>query len=192
MSSAFDGPGAWLTAKIMARMNAEAEREAVERLAPGRSDRVLVIGFGPGVGLARLAAVGPGLQIVGIDPSGTMLKVAARRNRRALASGQMSLIRSDLSGFRNEGPPFDGVVAVHSLQFCRPLDVAAGQLAVLMRPGARLVTITHDWAMARHAGSVDAFVAEAELGFAAAGFSGFASGPAKAEKGGAILVTATR
>jgi len=192
MASLFDGPAGWLIGQLMARLNAGAEREAAEILAPIAGERLLVIGFGPGVGLQALDARHRDLRIVGADPSAAMLRATGRRNRDAVAAGRITLVQATLDQLDLPPAGFDAAMAVHSLQFCRPLASAAAKLAHLLRPGGRLVSITHGWAMARHAGSVEAFLAEAQAAFADAGFVAISSGPARAERGRAIRFSAER
>jgi threonine dehydrogenase-like Zn-dependent dehydrogenase len=74
----FDGPLGGLAAPVMARLNADAEAAAVARLAPSAGAEVLVIGFGPGVGLRLLSGVAGIGRIAGIDPSQAMLNHARR------------------------------------------------------------------------------------------------------------------
>jgi|GEM_PF-1265939 len=192
MSIVFDGPAGRLTALVMARMNAAAEREAVDMLAPGPNDHILVIGFGPGVGLQYLARRHPKVQIVGIDPAEAMMTAAARRNRAALSRGQIHLVRATVEQLDMPAASFDAAIAVHSLQLCEPISATAAKLGSLIRVGGRLVSITHDWAMARHAGSVEAFVDQARDAFEAAGFVRINSANAKAEKGRAVMFSAMR
>jgi ubiquinone/menaquinone biosynthesis C-methylase UbiE len=176
----------------MARMNRAAEAEALEMLAPAPDASVLAVGFGPGVGLALLAdrlTVG---RVVGVDPSGTMLKTATRANRTAIAAGRVELrqARADATGAPDA--TFDGAVAVNSLQLCAPFAATAGELARVLKPGARLVSLTHDWALARHGGSAEAWLAEARAALAAAGFVELRDFRGQAEKGRIVALTAQR
>ena len=63
--------------------------------------------------------------------------------------------------------PFDGVIAVNTLQLCEPIVDTARELARVMKPGAKLISLTHDWAMKRHAATVDTWLAKTEAAFAA-------------------------
>jgi ubiquinone/menaquinone biosynthesis C-methylase UbiE len=53
---------------IMARMNREAGEQVVDLLEVRPGDRVLEIGFGPGVAIQRLVVRTPGGFIAGVDP----------------------------------------------------------------------------------------------------------------------------
>jgi trans-aconitate methyltransferase len=79
-------------------MNAEAETEAVELLAASAGERLLVIGFGPGLGLEILARLCPDTMITGVDPSASMLRSAERRNRAVISAGRMTLHQTTVAG----------------------------------------------------------------------------------------------
>lgn len=187
----FDGIRGWVAGKAMERMNAAAEHEAVERLAPCPGASVLVGGFGPGVGLAHLLTY-PVEQVVGVDPSGAMYQLAAQRNRAAIDSGRLRLVSTVLADIDPALGPFDGMIAVHTFQMCSPFAPTAERLAQVLVPDARLVSITHGWAAARDHGSVEAFVTMVCEGLTKAGFAKVESGFAAAEGGKAILVEARR
>lgn len=188
----FDGPVGFLTAMIMASANAGAEREAVAILAPAPADRILAVGFGPGVGVSALAERLTAGQVLGVDPSAAMMKAAARRNARLISAGRVRLARTTAADIPVEEASLDGAIAVNSLQFCEPIVEVAAELARVLRPGAKLVSLTHDWAAARHAGTAKAWVARTRAALAEAGFSAIDSYPAKAEKGHAIVLAAVR
>lgn len=190
MSQLFDGPGAALVGAIMAKRNAEAEAEAVERLDPAPGAAVLVIGYGPGVGVALLAR--RGVRVVGVDPSAAMLRQATRRNRRWIADGTVRLERATADAAPAEAAAFDGAVAVNALQMCEPIAPTAAELARVLKPGALLVSLTHDWAAARHAGSAEAWTDRTLAALAAAGFEDGQAFPARAEAGRSIALVARR
>ena len=148
----FDGMTGRATAKVMARMNRDAETEAVELLGPAPGDRVLAIGIGPGVGVAHLAGSVDGVTVVGIDPSAAMLAEAGRRNRRWIDAGRVELVRTTADALPGRDASFDGAVAVNSIQMWEPLDASLREVSRVLRPGARLVAITHDWAIERSTG----------------------------------------
>jgi ubiquinone/menaquinone biosynthesis C-methylase UbiE len=192
MSNGFDGPLGGLIGAIMARVNAQTEAEAVELLDPAPDASVLVLGFGPGVGVERLAKRLPRGHVVGVDPSATMLKAASRRNRAAIAVGRVRLERAAADATGAADASFDGAVAVNTLQLCEPFEATAAELARVMRPGARLVALTHDWAARRHGQSADAWVDRILRALEAAGFTDARAFRARAEKGRSIAVTARR
>lgn len=181
----FDGPLGLLTGRIMARRNAAAEREAIETLAPSPQDAVLAIGFGPGAGVAELA---PRVASVGgVDPSWAMVTVARRRAR----AGQVRLERGTADRIPWPDNSFDGAIAVNSIMFWRPLEVSITEVARVLRPGARLVTFTHDWAVARGKDeTVDGWLADTTAALEAGGFTEVRHWRGESEQGRSVALTA--
>ena len=193
MSNAlFDGMAGAMVAQIMAKANAEAEAEAIALLDPAPGAAILVIGFGPGVGVELLAKRPGAGRCVGVDPSGAMLREAARRCARHIADGRVALQQATADKVACEDATFDGAIAVNSLQLCEPFTATATELARVLRPGARLVSLTHDWAARKHAGSVEAWVAQVTAALVGAGFTAIENGPGQADKGKILRLTAVR
>jgi len=192
MADSFGGLAGMIAGEVMARMNRAAEVEAIEILDPAPAERVLVIGFGPGVGVALLARRLAAGKVVGVDPSATMLRAAARANRAAIAAGRVELrqVRADATGAGDAS--FDGAIAVNALQLCEPFAATAAELARVLRPGALLVSLTHDWALARHGGSAGDWLAGARADLEAAGFEVVRDFRGKAESGRIVALTARR
>ena len=75
-------------AGIMAHETSDLNEHAVRLLGPSPFDRVLEVGFGHGRTIERLASVVNNGRVCGIDVSESMLNMAVRRNRRAIAEGR--------------------------------------------------------------------------------------------------------
>jgi ubiquinone/menaquinone biosynthesis C-methylase UbiE len=79
------------------------------------ADRVLEIGFGPGLAVAELARAGAG-HVYGIDHSGVMLRQASRRNAAVIRAGRVTLIRASVDQLPPAlDGPFDAILTVNSL-----------------------------------------------------------------------------
>src|SRR5688500_16409651 len=76
---------------IMARTNQWMARRTIDLLEVQPSDRVLEIGFGPGVGIEFLANAIPSGWVAGIDPSEEMVEQAAARNATGIETGRVEL-----------------------------------------------------------------------------------------------------
>lgn len=176
----------------MIGMNAAAEREAVARLDPGPGANCVVIGFGPGVGLEVLLRHAPRISVTGIDPSGVMLRMASRRNAAAIVDGRLALHQCTMAQLAPTGHPFDAALAVNALQFCDPIEADARHLATLLRPGARLMTLTHAWAFEHHYGALDCYLERLETAFQSAGFDVDPPFRGDAEKGAIVGFSAIR
>jgi ubiquinone/menaquinone biosynthesis C-methylase UbiE len=176
----------------MARLNADMERQAIELLHPQRGDVVLAIGFGPGVGVEALARTTETARVLGVDPSAMMLRQAARRNRAAVASGRVELVQADAAHLPWGDATADGAVAVNSLQLWDPLVESARDVARVLRAGARLVTLTHTWAIEKKA-PVEAWLEQTRSVLATAGFSTFLEDRSgRARSGATVTLEATR
>ena len=118
--------------------NRRRNRWAVSLLNPGPADRVLEIGFGPGIAVAELVRLGTG-HVYGIDHSDVMLRKASARNAAAIKAGRATLLQASVDRLPEtlQGP-FDAILAVNSLGFWpAPVD----QLTDLRRrlaPGGRI------------------------------------------------------
>lgn len=178
--------------RIMARANRDAEREAIDILAPEPRDAVLVVGFGPGVGIELLVPRVAHGWIGGADPSRPMLRAAARRNRHAVARGQLHLAARTAAALPWGDATFDGALAVNAIQFFEPPDPSLADIARVLRPGARLVTLTHDWALRQGHATLDAWWADLTPRLSAAGFTDLRRWQARAEDGKAVAMAATR
>lgn len=193
MAGAFDGPIGVITARIMARANRETEAEAVKELAPARDDDVLVVGFGPGVGLRLLSRVITEGHIAGVDPSRVMLREAARRNRVAVDSGLIELRRGTADALPWEDASFDAVATVNTMQLWRPFAACVAEVARVLRPDGRLVSYTHDWAIKRSTGmDIEDWARHAAVTFLEHGLIDARWWRGKAESGKSVAFSARR
>ena len=175
----------------MARRNLDAEREAIDLLDPRPTDRVVAIGVGAGAGvelLARRVA-----WVFAVDPSRVMVAETTNRNRVAIEAGRVVVARSTAARLGVADGDLDGAIAVNSIQMWEPLADSLAEVARVLRPGALLVTLTHDWAIERSSGrSVDGWLEHLEGLATAAGLGGLRSWRAKAEGGRSVAVELAR
>jgi SAM-dependent methyltransferase len=101
------------------------------RLSPG--DRLLELGCGPGIPVARMLS--HDFAVVGVDISWQMLRLARRNAPRA------ALLRADIASVEFQPEAFDGVVAFYSLIHVPRVHHAAVLARVYrwLRPGGLLV-----------------------------------------------------
>jgi len=119
------------------------------------TDRVLELGFGPGVALAAAARrVTHGL-VVGVDHSETMARVARRRNGRAVAEGRVVLHVAPFEALPDLGEPFDAIFGVNAVMFAGDAEGLLSGLRDRLRPGGRIaVTFQSRRPGATHADSL--------------------------------------
>jgi SAM-dependent methyltransferase len=124
---------------LMAWVNDEPNRLAIDALDPGPAEAVLELGFGPGWGLRTIAARARGARVYGVDQSARMLEQAKRMNEVAVSRGRMVLVRGALSPLPWIDEMFHKVLLVNVAYF---LDVDGRDISEIhrvLRSGGRLV-----------------------------------------------------
>ena len=108
-----------IAGRIMAntKSNTERTRWTLSLLDLGPSDRVLEIGFGPGIAIELASQMAPRGLIVGADHSDVMLRQASRRNRLAIREGRVQLYRSSAEDLPPFDQPFDKIFSINSIHF---------------------------------------------------------------------------
>jgi ubiquinone/menaquinone biosynthesis C-methylase UbiE len=127
---------------VMARRpsNRQRNRWAASLLDVRPSDRVLEIGFGPGLAIAELSRrVGPSGHVYGIDRSALMLRQATRRNAAAIQAGRLTLTVGTVEQLPPAlDGPFDAILAVNSLGFWAAPAQRLEDLRRRLAPGGRI------------------------------------------------------
>ncbi len=105
--------------------------------------QVLVVGHGPGVGVARAAsAVTPAGHVTAVDPSPLMRQLASTRCARHIAAGIVVLYDGTAENTGCRAASLDAVLSVNNVMLWnRPAGFA--ELARVLRPGGRLVITVH-------------------------------------------------
>jgi cyclopropane fatty-acyl-phospholipid synthase-like methyltransferase len=108
-----------LAGHVMANRPSNIERNLwmLELLELKRNDRVLEIGYGPGVALERvLKTVDDGI-VIGIDHSETMFKQASRRMATAISKGKLKLLTGDIESHPSFDTCFDHIYSANVIMF---------------------------------------------------------------------------
>jgi len=113
-----------LGGQIMAWMNRAAAEEVIGLLDVRADDRILEVGFGPGVAIQRLVPRLPNGSIAGVDPSLEMVRQAAARNATALRHERVDLRHGGVEELPFADASFDKALAINSMQVWP--DPAAG------------------------------------------------------------------
>lgn len=118
--------------------NRQRNRWVVSLLDVRPTDRVLEIGFGPGVAIAELVRAGAG-HVYGVDHSEVMLRQARRRNAAAVRDGRVTLIRASVDEVQSAlEAPVDVILAVNSLGFWGDSAQGLTDLRGRLAPGGRI------------------------------------------------------
>jgi ubiquinone/menaquinone biosynthesis C-methylase UbiE len=138
--------GVWghLVGRIMVRTpsNMERIRWTLSTLNAQPADRVLEIGFGPGIAIELLSQIVTGGRIVGLDHSDVMVAQARKRNADAIRTGRVDLRLGSVSNLPDFGEPFDKIFTINSIHFWQePVDCLKALRAALRPGGLIVVTI---------------------------------------------------
>ena len=113
---------------IMARVNRDAAGQIIEMLDVRPDDRVLEVGFGPGVAIQLLLHRVPDGSVAGIDYSQEMVRQAAARNAAALRNRKVDLRYGSVERLPFAEGTFDKALAINSMQAWP--DARAGLLEI--------------------------------------------------------------
>jgi SAM-dependent methyltransferase len=125
---------------VMAKRGSNRERNiwAVGLLDVQAQDRVLEIGFGPGIAIQEFARRATSGLVVGVDHSAVMVQQARKRNAAAVSAGRVDLRLGSADALPAFDAPFDKILAVNSLMFWDDPVARLKELHDLLRPGGRL------------------------------------------------------
>lgn len=116
------------------------KRAAVRQLLAHVPERAVVLDLGCGTGdmLALLRDERPGLELIGLDFSPAMLRVAERRLR---GDAHLRLLRGDAMALPFDDGSLDGAVIAFALRNTADCDAVLRGLRRALKPGAPLVCI---------------------------------------------------
>ncbi|HEY1597679.1 MAG TPA: methyltransferase domain-containing protein [Thermoleophilaceae bacterium] len=119
----------------------EQRRITLAALALRAGERVVDIGCGPGYLAAEMAAVvGDSGFVLGVDPSESMLALAARR-----ATAGMELAEGGALSLPAEDESFDAAIATQVYEYVPDMAAALAEARRVLRPDGRLLVLDTDW-----------------------------------------------
>jgi ubiquinone/menaquinone biosynthesis C-methylase UbiE len=123
---------------VMARTNRACAAWVLRLLDIQTNDKVLEVGFGPGVCIQLLTGLAKGGYIFGVDISEEMLVQAARRNRKAIASGHVELRRGSAASLPFANNSFDKALAINSMQVWPDALAGLQEMRRVLKPGGKI------------------------------------------------------
>ena len=115
-----------------------------EALGAAPGDRVVDAGCGPGFYVAEtLERVGPEGSVVGVDASGPMLSLAAKRCE---GHSNVAFHEGDVTALPVADADFDRALSVQVLEYVEDIPAALAELHRVLRPGGRALIWDVDWA----------------------------------------------
>lgn len=133
--------------RILSITNKELNEWTVSLLEIKSNDKVLEIGFGPGVAAKMISSLIDDGLYIGIDPSEVMLSQARSRNDDAVQNGNVKLIQSIVENLPMFDEPFDKIFSINSIIFWEdPIErlkdlrrqlTPKGQIAITLQPRSK-------------------------------------------------------
>jgi len=126
-----------LVGRIMAAApsNNDRIRWTLDLLDIRPSDRILEIGFGPGVAIALASRLAPNGVVAGVDHSSVMVRQAARRNATGLREGRIDLREGTAGNLPDFDGLFDKIFTINSIHFWTEPIASLRQLRARLKPG---------------------------------------------------------
>jgi SAM-dependent methyltransferase len=127
----------YLTSDVVAQRS-----ETIRLLAPGKGERVLDVGCGPGFlceGIAEV--VGRDGAVTGIDISGDLIALCKRRNPPTW----LSYLVGDAINIDQPDASFDVVACTQVAEYVPDVDRVVNEAFRILRPGGRAVFVATDW-----------------------------------------------
>jgi SAM-dependent methyltransferase len=123
----------------------EQRRIVVELLDLQPAEHVLDIGSGPGFLACEMAAVvGADGSVHGLDPSESMLAIAAHREH-APGSAPTEFRAGDAVALPYPDASFDAAVCTQVYEYVEDMPAALAEARRVLRPGGRLLVLDTDW-----------------------------------------------
>jgi ubiquinone/menaquinone biosynthesis C-methylase UbiE len=123
---------------ILARVNRGFAEEIVTLLDLRPAERVLEVGFGPGVAIELLASAASMGKVAGIDPSKEMVEQARARNAAAIRTGAVDLRQGTVEGMPFEDATFETALAINSMQVWPDKPAGLREIRRVLTGGGRL------------------------------------------------------
>ncbi|WP_372666226.1 class I SAM-dependent methyltransferase [Amycolatopsis kentuckyensis] len=132
------GLGGRVAGWVMAHRGSNRRRNVwvVSLLDVQPDERVLEVGFGPGIALGELAARATRGRVYGVDHSAVMVERAGRRNRAV--ADRIELVHASVDRLPAFGEPLDAVLAVNNAGFWPDPPERLRELRGRLRPGGRI------------------------------------------------------
>lgn len=127
-----------LGGRIMARSNAECGFWVSDLLQIAPNDRVLEVGFGPGVVTERLTKLAPAGRVAGVDHSIEMVELARARNITTIQKGRVDLQWGSVESLPFGDSIFDKALAINSMHVWPDAIVGLREIRRVMKSGGRI------------------------------------------------------
>jgi ubiquinone/menaquinone biosynthesis C-methylase UbiE len=122
----------------MARMNRTCAVWVIDLLQVRPGDKVLEVGFGPGVGIQLLTSSASAGYVAGVDPSKEMVAQATTRNKKAIENGRVGLRHGSVASLPFTDNTFDKALAINSMQVWPDAVAGLREVRRVIKPGGKV------------------------------------------------------
>ena len=122
----------------MARANRKCAAWVIDLLDVQPSDKMLEIGFGPGVGIQLLTSSASAGYVAGVDPSKEMVAQATTRNKKAIENGRVGLRHGSVASLPFTDNTFDKALAINSMQVWPDAVAGLREVRRVIKPGGKV------------------------------------------------------
>jgi ubiquinone/menaquinone biosynthesis C-methylase UbiE len=138
------GLGGYVAGWVMSHRSSNVRRNrwVVSLLDVQPTDRVLEIGFGPGIAVKEMSRRASDGTVLGVDHSDVMVRIAQRRNASAIRAGRVELYRAGVDSLPDLGSPVDKILAVNSCGFWPDPQARLEELQQVLRPGGTIALVS--------------------------------------------------
>jgi ubiquinone/menaquinone biosynthesis C-methylase UbiE len=130
--------GRWIGSR-MARQHQPENGWTVNLLDVQPTDRILEIGFGPGIAVEAVARRASAGLVAGVDFSPTMVAAARRRNAQAVRRGTVDLRHGDAARLPFADNSFDKGYSIHSIYFWPDPLAALREVCRILKPAGLFI-----------------------------------------------------
>lgn len=128
--------------------HSELNDAVVAQIAPTSGERMIDIGAGMGAGV--MAAASTGAVVTAIEPTPFLRRVLTLRRLLGRARSRIVIVDGAAEDLQVAAASIDGAWAVNAMHHWVDPEVAAGELARVLRPGARILLVDEDFADPSH------------------------------------------
>jgi ubiquinone/menaquinone biosynthesis C-methylase UbiE len=130
--------------RIMVWHNRPDNEWTVGLLAASGTDRVLEVGFGPGLAIKLLSNACPSCHITGIDHSEAMIASATHNNQETIDAGRVNLGYGGVEKLEFADSSFDKAYSINCIYFWQDPLQGLRELHRVLKPTGRLAITVRD------------------------------------------------
>ena len=127
------GPFGIFTSNLMIKGNRKNYETMLVSLNPQSQDKLLEIGYGPGIGIKMIAETCSGCTVDGIDFSQLMYKRAGKYNKRFIVEGRVSLRYGDFLRAPLTENHYDKIFCLNVIYFWEELNPPFNRVYSLLK-----------------------------------------------------------